>query len=363
MANKLFRLGVAFLLGALLFPSCQEKEPAQEIIRPVRYIEATPTMGVYVRTFSGVAQSGTESRLSFRVPGTVKAIPVRVGDEVRAGQLIAELDSYDYELKLQQAEAALLQAKARARNADVNYERARTLYEKKSASKSELDSARMASEAANADVQVLARQAELARTQLSYTRIAAPLEGAIADVRSEINENIQPGMPIVLLTSGSHIEVKISIPEILIAQIEEGKDAVVRFDAIPGKELKAAVTEVGIKSIGTATTFPVTLLLAQPDPDIRAGMTATAAFQFKSDTDRESFLIPSQAVGEDRQGRFVFLVTPVPEQEGIGVVRRRPVTIGEMTSAGLEILTGLTAGDLVVTAGIGYIRDGQRVKL
>jgi RND family efflux transporter MFP subunit len=363
MAKRTVNLGIAFSLAALLFPNCREKEPAQEIIRPVRYLEAAFTKGIYVRSFSGVAQSGTESRLSFRVPGTIKAIPVRVGDDVRTGQLIAELDSYDYELKLQQAEAALLQAKARSRNADVNYERARTLYEQKSASKSELDSARMASEAANADVQVLEKQVELARTQLSYTRIRAPLEGAIADVRSDINENIQAGMPIVLLTSGTHIEVKISIPETLIAQIEEGKNAAVKFDAIPGKEFQAEVTEVGVRSMGTATTFPVTLLLAQVDPDIRAGMTATAAFQFMSDTDRERFIVPSEAVGEDRQGRFVFLVTPLPEQEDLGVIRRQPVTIGEMTSGGMEILTGLTAGDLVVTAGINYIDDGQKVKL
>ncbi len=361
-AKNMIKLCVAFFITVLLFPSCKEEVEIQETIRPVRTIKAVPTEGSYVRTFSGVAQAGTESRLSFRVPGTVKSIPVRVGSRVKAGQLLAELDSYDYELRLQQAISSLMQAKAQSRHADANYERARALYEKRSTSRSEFDAARMSKEAADANVQTLEKQKELAQMQLNYTKIRAPLDGAIAEVRVEVNENVQAGMPIIVLTSGSHIEVKVAIPEILISLIEEEKAVSVKFDAVPGKEFQATVTEVGVKSTGMATTFPVTLQLSQPDPDIRAGMVANAEFRFRLTDESVRFIVPSEAVGEDREGRFVFIIDPLPEEEGYGTIRRKPVSIGELTEDGLEIFKGLTDGDLVVTAGLSQIGDGQKVK-
>jgi len=357
------RLFMVFFAVALIFASCQEKEQAQEIIRPIRYVQIFSTGGSRVRTFPGVAQAGTESRLSFKVPGTVQRIAVRVGDRVRARQVIAELDPIDYLLKVQQAEASLLQAKAQARNAEAAYNRARSLYEEKSASKQDLDAARMASESANAVAQVSDKQLEQARLQLSYTKITAQMNGAIAEVNCEVNENIQAGMPLFVLTSGSQLEVKVSIPEVLISQIEENKEVSVKFDAIPDKEFKAAVTEVGIKSITMATTFPVTLRLKMIDPDIRAGMAATVTFRFESRDERVLFLVPSEAVGEDREGRFIYLVELLPEEEGFGVIRRKQVIVGELTAEGLEIFEGIADGDLVVTAGISHVIDGQKVKL
>ncbi len=357
------RLIIVLFMATLLLPSCQKKEETQEIIRPVRYVQVFATGGSRVRTFSGVAQAGIESRLSFKVPGTVKRIAIRVGDRVRAGQLIAELNPYDYQLKVQQAEASLAQAKAQARNADAAYDRARTLYENKSASKQDLDTARMAYESANAAVQASEKQLELARLQLNYTKIVAPADGAIAEVHSEVNENVQAGQPIILLTSGLQLEVRVSIPEILISQIEEEKEGSVKFDAIPDKEFQATVTEVGVKAKTMGTTYPVTLRLNQTDPDIRAGMAATVAFRFESQDERVRFMVPSEAVGEDREGRFIFCVEILPEQEGYGIVRRKSVSVGELTAEGMEVFEGLADGDLVITAGISHIVDGQKVKL
>ena len=101
------------LFIALLYLSCGKEVPEEQIIRPVRYMQVYSTGGARVRTFTGVAQAGMESRLSFKVPGTVKRLAVLVGDNVKRGQLIAELDRGDYELQVQQAEAAWTQAPLR----------------------------------------------------------------------------------------------------------------------------------------------------------------------------------------------------------------------------------------------------------
>lgn len=343
--------------------SCAEKEEPPEIIRPVRYQQVFSTGGKRTRTFSGVLRAGLESKLSFKVPGTIERVAVKVGDRVDAGQLIAELDSSDYELQREQAQASLNQAVAQARNADANYERVRALYETKNASRNDLDAARAASESANAAVESARKQLELAGLQVSYTRLTAPVSGAIAEVPVEINENVQAGNTVAVLTSGSRLEVHVSIPGSLISRLEEGDRVVVSFDALPDRSCPATITEVGVASMGMATTFPVTVRLDEREEEVRPGMVASVAFRFDSGDERIRFLVPPSAVGEDRNGRYVFTVEPDPDDVSYGVAHRRAVTIGDLTPEGLEIFEGLTDGDILVTAGISRIDDGQRVKL
>ena len=321
------------------------------------------TGGSRVRSFTGVAQAGVESRLSFKVPGTVKRINVLVGDNVTRGQLIAQLDPSDYELQVQQAEAALTQAQAQERNASSNFERVRTLYESNNIAKSNYDAARAAFESAKAAVQAAEKQHELTMLQRSYTRLNAPTSGAIASVNVEVNENVAAGQPVVMLTSGSKIEVKFSIPELLITQIKEGDKATVSFDALPDKELSATITEVGVTAISAGTTYPVTVQLDTQEDAIRPGMAATVAYRFESKDERERFIIPSHAVAEDQKGRFVFVVEPIQDVTGFGMVHRKPVTIGELTADGIEIFEGLKDGELVVTAGISRVSDSLKVKM
>ena len=356
----------AVICGAIiagLCVACGQGDVAPEpVIRPVRVMEVLSTGGSRDRTFSGTSQAALESRLSFRVRGTVRRIAVKVGDVVRAGQLIAELDPRDYELLFQEAEASLRSYQAQARNAEANYARVRGLYENRNASKSDLETARTGAESAVAQVSSAQKRLEGANLQLSYAKLTSPVGGSIAAVNVEVNENVSVGQPVVVLTSGSQLEVAVAIPEILIAQIRERDPVRVGFDAIPGTVFPGTVTEVGVASTGTATTFPVIVRLDRVDPACRPGMAAEVTFRFGSADTRERILVPSVAVGEDRQGRFVFVVEPA--DSGFGVVQRRVVSVdGEPTGEGFEVLEGLRDGERVVTAGVSRIQDGQRVRL
>jgi RND family efflux transporter MFP subunit len=153
------------------------------------------------------------------------------------------------------------------------------------------------------------------------------------------------------------------MPEILIAQVHEGDKVTVTSDAYPGKELAATVTEVGVASTGMVTTFPVAVRLDESTPDIRPGMAASVSFLFESKDQRMRFLVPSISIGEDRDGRFVFVVEPMTDNPDYGIVRRKAVTVGELTGEGLEVFEGLSDGDLVITAGITRIIEGQKVKI
>jgi RND family efflux transporter MFP subunit len=339
----------------------QEQPESAELIRPVRSEPAIATGGTRIRTFSGTAQAGIESRLSFKVPGTVQELAVRVGDAVRKGQTLARLDDHDYRLQVQEAEAALAQAQAQERNARSAYDRTRGLYETRGASKQDLDAARAAFESASAQVASIEKRLELARLQVTYAHLKAPFDGAVATVQVEKDENISAGMPVMTLNAGGRPEVRISVPEVLIAQVRPGSPVKVTFAALPGQTLDASVTEVGVAASGFATAFPVTVRMRETADQVRPGMAAEVAITFETSGTQECLIVRSEAVGEDRNGRFVYVIEP--GGEGVGLAKRRTVTIGDLTSEGLEILSGLEEGELVITAGVSRIVDGQRVKV
>lgn len=347
---------------------CTEQAPPSEpLIRPVRYERVESTGLGRVRSFAGTARAGRRSHLSFRVSGSVRSVHVVVGETVEAGYVLAELDPKDYQLQVQEAEASLAQAQAEGRNAAANYERTRALYENRNASRNDLDAARAASESVQAAARSLENRLELARLQLSYTTLKAPVKGAIAAITTEVNENVQAGQAVVTLTSGSRPEVEIAVPEVLIAGLREGMPVSVRLAALPGRVFDAVVTEVGVAASGTATTFPVTVRLEQSNVGFRPGMAAEVRIVFGGEDDKDRILVPPVAVGEDRAGRFVFVVEPEGEDADDGVrlavAHRRAVSVGELSERGLEIYSGLSEGEFLVTAGVRRIKDGQRVKL
>lgn len=349
------------LIGLPSLAGCGgEQDAAPPVIRPVRYEHAFLAGGSRARTFAGTARAGAETALSFKVSGTVQQIDVNVGDRVRAGQRIASIDAGDYQLQVDQAQASLAQAQSQERRAAADYERVLGLYESDNAARSDLDAARAARESATAAVQAAQSQLALARQQVLYTRLTAPTDGAVAQVEVERNENVRAGQPIVVIASGDQPEVEVAMPERFIARIREGAPATVAFDALPQRTFGAVVSEVGVTST-RATTFPVVFRLEERDDAIRPGMAGEVTFQLDESDGRERILVPAVAVGEDRQGRFAFVVEP--GEEGLGVARRRAVDVGELTADGLEVLSGISDGEIVVTAGLSALTDGQQVRL
>ena len=337
-----------------------------ETIRPVRYQEVLSTGSGMLRTFTGVAKAGVESNLSFKVAGTILDLPVKLGDKVTEGALIAEIDPSDYLIQKQEAEASLISSQAQARKAQSDYSRIRALYENNNASRGELDNARASSESADAQVDASKKRLELSDLQLSYTKLTSPVNGAIAEVYVEVNENVSTGEKIVTITSGSNTEVHVAVPEILISSIREGSPVDIRFDAIPGRMYTGTVVEVGVSSTSVATTFPVTVKVNSENGNILPGMAAEVVFRFGSQEGNNKIIVPSVSVGEDREGRFVFVLeTSADNKENSlnAIARKKTVTIGDISAEGIEIVDGLSGGELIVTAGVRRIADGQKVKL
>ncbi len=303
---------LAALIG-LFHWSCapEEQTPAPESIRPVRYVEVSARGGERVRMFSGAAQAGIQFNISFQVSGRIQKLPVKVGDILRPGGLIAEVDPTDYAIELRRAEASMAEARAAAANANSEYRRTQALYERQNASEGEFEAALAAVEASKANVEAAQSQIDGAKQQLDYCRLTTSMPGVVVDVAVETNETVRTGQTIATLISGRHPEVVVAIPELIIAEINPGMVATVRFDAAQGQPYQGRVTEVAILPTEGLNTYPVTIQLNKAWRDyvgprgiaIRPGMAVETEFRFPAASDtRLRHVVPPTGVLQDRSG-------------------------------------------------------------
>lgn len=350
---------ITFLL-ALFIIGCSDNE-TEEKIRPVRTIELIPTKATSTHNFNGIARSDVAARLSFNVNGTVKKVYVRDGQRVQEGDIIARLNDSYFKLKVNEVKASLKQAKAKLDNANSRYKRIKQLYVNRSSSLSDLDNARTAKESANANYRAMKNRLEQAQLELSYTQLRAPMNGSISAVSIHKGENVTTAIQVASISSTQSIEVPISIPGSLIDHVEEGQRCKVSFDAINSRGFAAEVVEVSHASSQRTTTFPVVVRLIKHPKKVHPGMSASVRFDFHNDITKNSFVVPVHAVMEDEQGHFLYIVDEI--NEGVGVIKRRNVKRGQLTTNGIVISSGVRRNVHVITAGMSRVHEEQRVRV
>ena len=350
------------VLAAITLLGCGKKEVVQEEkLRPVKYIEVEKTDSELVRELSGTIKAETESRLSFRVPGTIERKFVSLGEEVNRGDVLAEVDRIDYEVKYQGSIANLAKAEANQVKAKADFDRYQKLYFNDNVSKAEYDSALANFKSAQAQVEAATKQVEYDKLQLGYTKLISPGSGTIAEELSEENETIQAGTPVYTLSLDGDLEVEFFVPESLIGQVKSGADVVIIADTAQGGEIPGTITKVGNVSTGFGRTFPVKAKLINPSDAIKSGMTAKVRINFNF-SDEDVIIIPLQSVITDPSGNsYVYILEDVSNAEG--VVTKTDVKVGKVTTRGIEILEGLKDNDLVIIAGMSKVVEGQKVEV
>ena len=175
--NYHIKLFVLFIVPFLLLPGCAKEEaPKKEVVRPIKAIQVGGLEVLTGRTFPGKAKATQEANLSFRVNGTLNQFPVKVGDEVKKGKLLARLDPRDYEVNLRNARAQLEKAKAGMKLAQSDYERVVRVRDKDpgAISASMIDAKLGERDSAKAQLSSLEAQVATAKDALSYTYLKAP---------------------------------------------------------------------------------------------------------------------------------------------------------------------------------------------
>ena len=353
--------GVLLLLVAALVAGCSKPPPAPDVIRPVRAVKAGDVASLEGRWFPGTAQATQEVNLSFRVSGPLVEFPVIVGDVVTQGQVLARIDPRDFQVELRNAEAQLGEAKAVLVLREDEYARAQTAHAKGGISDIELARQLAARDRSRATVAANEAALEAAEDNLEYTNLKAPFDGIVVATYVENYEQVLAKQQILRVLDDSRIEMIVDIPEQLISLAPHVEGIICTFDAFPGREVTAEVKEIGTEASQTTRTYPVTLIMDQPqDFKIFPGMTGRARGRARApgaDTSEGLEVPVSAVVSADGRTGHVWVIDDVAK-----TVSRRDVTLVEMTAVGIRV-QGLEPGEWVATAGAHYLAEGQQVRI
>ncbi|MEM6767408.1 MAG: efflux RND transporter periplasmic adaptor subunit [Bacteroidota bacterium] len=367
-----------FFIAILLLQACggDTDEQTTTQLRPVRYGTISQSSGKDVHFYSGVAQASMETNLSFRVSGTIRNMAVDLGDRVRTGQLIATLDPVDYSIQAEQAAASQKGSEANLKSAETqlivaraNYYRVEKLYENNSVplsefeqAKSNFETAKASFEAAQTQVLSSNKQTQSAINQVNYTKLTAPFSGIITAVNAEENEIFPSGNPVAILSSESDPEVMVGIPENIISRIKNGMKVEVTFSVLTDQRFEGTIREISYAA-GNSPTYPAIVRIDNPTNEIRPGMAANVIFNLgETAKDQPSYLVgPVQAIGEDENGNFVFVLEKADSTAY--QAKKRKIEVGALLPDGFVIQHGLEEGELVATAGLKSLLDGMTVTL
>ena len=338
-----FALSVALLAAAGCGVGEAPATPA-EVEVPVRLADVGKLpLDVSLRAV-GVVAPRDDVRLSFKAPGIVAAVHVREGDEVRAGQLLAELEQAEMD-------AALRQARAGAAKAQRDLDRARALFADGVATEEQVQDLTTALQMAKASL-------DSAEFHARFTRIEAPEDGVVLSRLGEPREMVSPGQPLLVLgvTSRGWV-VEAAIADRDVVRVKVGDEATVELDAFPGRAFRATVSTIAAAADPATGTYRMKATVEADGARFVQGLVARVRVR---DGRREAKpVVPLTALLEADSGRaVVFVVDPAAL-----VARRTMVSTGRFAGEMVEITQGLDGTEKVVVEGAAYLQDGDRVRL
>lgn len=372
MKNRLTRIITLLSLLPLLISlvACGDKEIIEkDDVRPIRAMEVADLEPFGGRWFPGQATATQEANMSFRVAGTVNLISVDLGDEVKQGDVIARLDPKDYQVELDNANAQLRRAISDLELAKSEYARVARVFEKDpgAVSKSMVDTRKAQKDSAAAQVESARATVERASDNLRYTYLKAPYDGVVVEKFVEQFEDVQAKQEIIRVLDNSSIEFTVQVPETLMEHVDKirSRGAYVVFDTYPGIQVPAKVKEIGKEASKTTRTYPVTLIMDQPeDFKILPGMAGkakgdqSATLEIAKAVGMVGFDIPITATFSDENKKtFVWVVDQSNNQ-----VNKREVVLINLTEDG-AMVTGLEKGETIATAGANLLVEGQQVRI
>lgn len=305
--------------------------------------------------FPAVANAAERSHLSFRVAGEISKIYVKEGDQLKKGDLIAELDPTDYQLDVDNASA-------RYSVVDSQYKRSKPLVDKGLLAASQFDEI-----AANR--QIALAELELAKLRLSFTKLHAPVDGIISRVNADQFENVQVGQQVVNIHSIDNVEVLIQLPDRLYTN-QPKQDALSKIQALvkvpSGNQYTAQIKEFTTEPDPATGTFTVTLSMPMPEKEYVLDGMAVEVTSKGEDIGLELNLgvqVPIEAIfnadGDelDKENKYVWRLN------SDSTVTKQKVKVGKASREMIQILDGLSQDQTVVVAGLSKLREGMQVQV
>lgn len=349
---------------------------------------------------SGHVETPLRVEIGSQIIGTVTAVPVAEGQTVVAWQPLVVLDNREAKAAVAEAQAAVVQAETRLKqirnvglptaeqalrraqanlaNASKQFVRAKELQASDAASRAELDQARMTLEVAKADVSSAQLQVETNRStgsdysvalsalsqaeanlgtalaKLTYTTILAPVDGTLIARSVERGDVVQPGKVLMVLSPAGQTQLVVEIDEKNMASMRLGQTAIASADAYPAQRFDALVDYINPGVDADRGSVEVKLGVPKPPAYLRQDMTVSVDIEIARHAN--TLVLAADAVHDS--------LTPAPWVMQIvgGKATRRPVRLGARGGGKVEILAGLSVGDVAISATIANVSDGKRVR-
>lgn len=336
-------VAVALLASAMFFAGCGAKPDHSGSNSP-----NLPTAQVSAQTVERKLRAATEdvvgtvrpklsASIEAKVSGRIEKMAVVPGQTVKAGELLAKLDAAEIQARLDQADAALDQA-------DRDWKRIQTLFAQQASSRSEYD-------AADARYRMAKGAAEEARAMMSYVDIRAPFDGVITRKLADEGDLAMPGKPLLQMENPDALRLEADVPEALVGNVRLGDKLSVRVAAVTN-DTEGTVAEISPTADPNSRTYLVKLDLPGAT-GLRSGQFGRVAVPV---AETSAIRVPAAAVIQRGQLELVFVVVN-------GHAQLRLVKSGQRIGGEIELVSGLNAGEQIVTAGSANLADGQPVSI
>jgi multidrug efflux system membrane fusion protein len=351
------RAVLSLALAASLLAACSKQEPAPEPIRSVKVMAVGVDTIKSNHEFAGEVRARVESRLGFRVAGKIVKRQAELGQHVKAGQLLAQLDPRDYQLA---ADAARAQVAAASTNRDLaaaDYKRYAALRDQNFISGAELERRETTLKAAQAQLDQARAQLASQGNQAGYANLVADVSGVVTAVEAEPGQVVTAGMAVVRIAQDGPRDVVFSVPEDKVAAIKPGSDVGVRVWASDKPNLNGKVREVAASADPVTRTFAIKVALeAGAVPSL--GATAYVSPQALSHTGIPVIKLPTSALRKEGQGTAVWVL-----DKATMTIKSQPIQIATADGNEAVVAAGLQPGMLVVSAGVHVLRPGEKVAI
>ena len=313
-------------------------------------------------TASGKIEAENSANVSTRMMGYVTKVYVKVGQKIRAGQLLVSVNNTDLLAKKAQVDASILQATAAFNNAKKDYERFTALFNQQSASQKELDDMTSRYEMEKAGLDGAKQMRNEVMAQFSYSNITAPFSGEVTNTFVKEGDMANPGMPLVSIEGVSRMQVTAMVSESDIAQIKNGMLVKILVKSI-NKEVAGKVSEVSGSAKNTGGQYLVKITLNATDKTILSGMFVNVQFPIanmpKTETvvKSDKVMVPESALV--KQGQLTGIYTIANGKTAI----LRWLRTGKSVGNQVEVLSGLSSKEQYIVSAEGKLYNGAKVSI
>jgi RND family efflux transporter MFP subunit len=340
----------------------RKQEATEQPVRGLRAYKVAAKAESRIRRFPSVLQPADVSGLSFEIGGQLKAITLTVGQKVQLGDVLAEIDPRSLQTQVEQASAGVQQAQAQLDNAEADFQRKEELLKRGVATQSTFDQSKATLLTSKAQLDQARRQLELTNHNLDRSKLLAPFSGTIARVEVKSFAQVAAGQPIVTLYSDDRLELSFLAASPTFQSLNVGQAVDVKIADLPDLALKGEIKELGSKA-EQVSAFPVVIRLDNSARGLNAGMSVEVSIEEPLIGGGSGFLLPLSVLtpeaGKELQGKGTVFVY----ESGSSTVKKRAITVGGVRDNRLVVTEGIAAGDIVASAGVSYLVEGQKVKL